>query len=180
MKCMRCGDERVTETTGTHRYDESGLEHVLLGNVKIRVCEGCGARAVVIPAIEQLHAALASSIARKQEKLTAHEARFLRTQLGFCTEDLASVLGVAPEDVRAWEDKDAGNAMPEPAELRLRMMAMAPVPLQDYRPETIGRAARMAPAPAKISFTRCEVERRHQSSPPRLWAPSEDVCPVSH
>ena len=62
MECTRCG-KAVKHTRGEHYYTESGLANVVLLNVEIHVCPGCGQREAIVPQLEELHRLIARAVA---------------------------------------------------------------------------------------------------------------------
>ena len=56
-----------------------------------------------MPAVEELHHAIARAIIAKRQRLTSKETRFLRKQLGLSGIELATHLGATPESVSRWE-----------------------------------------------------------------------------
>jgi hypothetical protein len=62
MECQHCGSP-VSSTRGEHLYTESGLSNVTLLDIEIRTCDVCGEHEVVVPELEELHRAIARSVA---------------------------------------------------------------------------------------------------------------------
>ena len=120
MKCTNCGGS-MTSIRTTHRYTESGLSDVTLGNVEVRNCRKCGEREIVIPKIEQLHQLIAQHIA-ETAPLNAERVRFLRKWLGFSTGEFARVTGVRPETVSRWESAAAGYPTTQTVNHFLRLL----------------------------------------------------------
>src|SRR5260370_836362 len=102
MKCPSCS-AKMTTSRENFRYDASGLGNVTLANVEVSRCPECGEYQVVIPAIEQLHAALAEALVRQRARLRSEEVRFLRKYLGLSGPDFARIMDAAPETVSRWE-----------------------------------------------------------------------------
>ena len=131
MKCINCG-KTLKSARGAHRYTESGLSNVTLLNVELRGCETCGDREVVIPRIEELHKLIAQAVSRSPARLSPEEIRFLRKWLGFAAVDFALVMGVRPETVSRWENKDGTFPMPPTAERLVRIMVANQDPVTQY------------------------------------------------
>jgi putative zinc finger/helix-turn-helix YgiT family protein len=133
-KCLQCGTE-MTAGRENYRYDISGLEGVTLENVLVYRCPNCGEDEVAISGIEQLHAALADHVARKPERLTPKEIRFLRKYLGYSSADFARKLGVPPSTVSRWERARAPLGMKPTVERLVRIMALEGKKVESYHLE---------------------------------------------
>ena len=131
MKCVHCGGAMKT-TRGTHRYTESGLSNVTLENVEIRDCPACGEQEVVIPKIEVLHRMLARTLIMQPGTLKPEVIRFLRKWLGFSSQDFALMMGVRPETVSRWENKDAAYPLTQTTDRLLRLLVANQEPVQSY------------------------------------------------
>lgn len=127
--CLMCGAEMV-ESREARRYGKS--IDVVLENVRVLRCPSCGEEEIELPNIEDLHALIAKTLARKPERLTPGEIRWLRTHLGYSSVDFAKVMGVQPETVSRWERTDTPKRMQLPAEKLLRVMALHVEPVSDY------------------------------------------------
>jgi YgiT-type zinc finger domain-containing protein len=103
MICEECGAQ-MTSARESFPYRSGGLPNVLLVNIRVDRCPACGAYEVELPAIQQLHKALAHFMLQKRERLHQDELRFLRKYLGFSLEDLAPYLEVSPEQIAQWEE----------------------------------------------------------------------------
>jgi len=129
--CIRCGNP-MTATRGDWNYSECGLDNVVLEEVEVRECGGCGARSVVVPNVEGLHAMIAALLAIKPVRLLPGELRFLRQYLGFSKDDLAPLLGVEPSDIASFE---AGKrAIPLQLENHMRLRVLSTHPVGSYAP----------------------------------------------
>ncbi len=102
MKCAQCGHS-MDLTTGTHRYEESGLDNILLMNVPIYKCTSCGETEVEIPAMEELHCLLGLLLLYLPVRLSPAEVKYLRKHMGYSQEELASYLGVTRASIARWE-----------------------------------------------------------------------------
>lgn len=136
--CIRCNEE-MTTTEGSWDYVECGLDNVRLENVEIHACAACGNRAVVLPNIEGLHAAIAAILAAKPGPLEARELRFMRQYLGYARDDLAPLLQVSVEDLDDFEQ--GSRQMPPLLERFLRLSALTKRPVALYPPERLPVAA---------------------------------------
>lgn len=131
--CPKCGSATL-EKVADHHYRESGLDYVWLASVPQRHCTQCDYVRVSIPALLDLHRALAAFLATARFRLGPNEVRFLRTHLGQSREDYAKAYNIDPADQYAWE---AGTKpIPSDQELSLRIRALTIEPVTTYPPET--------------------------------------------
>lgn len=98
----------------------------------VHTCRGCGERYEGFAHVELLSQTVARHIARRPERLTPAEIRFVRTYLGYSSKDFAAFLGVAPETVSRWESAHAPKPMPLSTEKLLRFMALNEKPVSEY------------------------------------------------
>jgi len=129
-KCVICG-ERMKRYRENHRY-ECGLPNVTLVDAEVLRCPTCGEEEVVVHAVEELHRALAHTLATKVPRLSPTEIRFLRTWLGLSGVDFADEIGVTPETVSRWERLEKPQPMGTTAERLLRMLVMTREPVKEY------------------------------------------------
>jgi putative zinc finger/helix-turn-helix YgiT family protein len=120
--CPLCGAAVRRERLAAYPYDESGLPNVVLDGVVRIACDGCRELdGVEIPALEQLHRAIAHLLVHARTRLTGAEIRFLRTFLGWSGKAFAERLHVDPATVSRWEHDTM--EMGEPYERLLRLYA---------------------------------------------------------
>ena len=132
------------------RYDACGLPGLTLVNVEVSRCPQCGEYEVAIPAIEDLHRAIAGAIVAKRTRLTPAEVRFLRKLLGWSGTDFAERIGVTPETVSRWE---TGAAPIGPtADRLLRLMVAFTRPIEKYSLDTLKEVAQEEPAPLRLGL----------------------------
>jgi putative zinc finger/helix-turn-helix YgiT family protein len=136
MKCLEC-DGKLTTKRENYRYLASGLANVTLMNVEVRRCGSCGDHEVVIPHIEALHKALAAAIVKRTSRMTGHEVKFLRKQLGYSGVDFATLIGVSAETISRWEN--GKERMRPSAEKLLRLLVVHQQPIRNYPLETLSR-----------------------------------------
>ncbi len=132
-KCAMCGQSEMVE-----KAEELKFSGVAVVNGVVYTCQSCGERYESFANVEVLSRAVSQHIARRVERLTHTEIRFLRTYLGYSSKDFASFLGVAPETVSRWESASAAKPMPLSTEKLLRIMALNDKPISDYGLETAG------------------------------------------
>jgi putative zinc finger/helix-turn-helix YgiT family protein len=115
-----------------HRWDASGLPHVVLVDVEVRRCPACGERAVMIPRIEALHRALAMVTISRPGRLSPREIRFLRKWLGWSGQEFAKHFGVTTTTVSRWESTEDPSPMGGTAERLLRLSVAHGQPAEEY------------------------------------------------
>jgi putative zinc finger/helix-turn-helix YgiT family protein len=131
MKCQSCGKgELRSETVERYQYDECGLDNVVLICIPAKRCTACNALFVGIPAMDQLHRVLASSVIAQKYALMPAQVRFLREYLGLLSKDFAKRMGVTPETVTRWESGKI--KMGATAERLLRLLVAKTEPRDTY------------------------------------------------
>jgi DNA-binding transcriptional regulator YiaG len=89
-------------TTIDYRYDECGLDNVIL--VGLNCCEDDDGEVVVnVPNINVLHRSLLGAIAQKGTAISAQELRFVRTEMGMTQAELAEVVDRDGQSIGRWE-----------------------------------------------------------------------------
>lgn len=156
-KCPDCGGV-IVSSIEDYLYDEGGLSHVKLSGVEVRRCRSCKGVTAMIPAIENLHRALAKLLIEQPLTLRGEEVRFLRKYLGFRGIDFAAVMGVAKETVSRWET-DA-KPMGTSADRLLRALVQTNKPVARYEPEEFTELLSRIKGEAKSVRWR-ELTRKH-------------------
>lgn len=131
-KCTDCGQFGLESMSPTlYHYKMSGLDNVYLkGGVEEFICPKCGHRSTAIRNPIGLHRAIAASLALAKRRLSGNELRFLREQLAFSAEELASLVEYSEEYIRKIE---AGSTSPKaPYEMFLRVAVMRGIKAPDY------------------------------------------------
>ena len=82
--------------------------------------------------VRNLTRELAHSFARRAERLSAAEIRFLRKYLGYSGKDFAEFLGVSPETVSRWESQGSPMQMQLSTEKLIRLMSLSEKPVSEY------------------------------------------------
>jgi putative zinc finger/helix-turn-helix YgiT family protein len=103
MKCPSCGKEMRSKVRD-YEYVESGLEGVVIKNIRVHECKACGEILPEIPNVKRVHKWIAEYLVKKNSPLTGAEFRFLRKQMGMSASELASFLGVTPVTISRWEN----------------------------------------------------------------------------
>ncbi len=120
MKCHECEQAELESACKSYHYRECGLDNVTLASVVVEHCPACGMEFTRIPAMTQLHRAIALVLIDKLDGLSAKEIGFLRRSLGWSSDDLAAYMHVDVRTVKRWENEQAPQSMGNPAELLLR------------------------------------------------------------
>jgi len=102
--CERSAQVRWATPGAEYHYVGSGLENVYLVGIPYYVCPDCEKQAAVIPAMKELHEALARVIVSKTSPLRGPEVRFLRKRLGKKAIDFAPMVSLTPEYLSALEN----------------------------------------------------------------------------
>lgn len=85
-----------------YRYDESGLENVVLKGLTVQTADD-GEETLTIPRINLLHQVLVEVVAGKHGRLTARELRFLRTEMELTQAQLAELVHRDVQSIGRWE-----------------------------------------------------------------------------
>ena len=117
--CPNCESKDTVIERGKHRFNESGLDNVILINVEIQKCKECGEKVVSIPNPNQLLKVIGEQIILKPNKLSPAEIKFLRKNIYLKIQEFAQTIGVHRVTVSRWE---RGNSRPTPSEDRLIRM----------------------------------------------------------
>jgi len=119
-KCPTCHG-MVERIRGDWKFQEGGLEGVVLKNIEILRCGECG-EAPVIPRLESVLRSIALAVALKASALEGREIRYLRKHAERTPSEFAALLGVKPAVLDRWE---GGEEAPEPEVDRLiRLVAL--------------------------------------------------------
>jgi len=102
--CGKCEAPVSTwQRLSRHEHVIGGARVELMDSALEVSCEKCGERAVIIPNLLGLIAAVAIDRAQTPIKLNGREIRFLRKTLEMAAKDLADMLEVSAETVSRWE-----------------------------------------------------------------------------
>lgn len=161
MTCTACGGA-MKGRRENYRYDASGLPYITLENVEVRRCPRCGETEVAIPAIEELHRAIAGALIRKRARLAPPEIKYLRKYLGWSGVDFARHMGTTAETVSRWEHGTA--AMGASAERLLRLMVGTQAPVGSYPVAVLKEVAAddRKPKPVRLGLSRARSGWRYR------------------
>lgn len=144
-RCYDCGCA-MEGKRGNYKYIDAGLSSVNLVNILVFHCTNrkCGAVVPEIPAISQLHRAIAYSLLEKETLLTGEEIKFLRKMSGLTGTDLASLLGTHATNLSKWES--GARKVSKKADVALRLLSFAAIMQElmnrDHLVPTMAEAAR--------------------------------------
>lgn len=85
-----------------YRYDECGLDNVVLKGLRVLVDDD-GEDVVTIPNVGLLHHVLMMEIAAKESGMQPNELRFVRTEFGLTQAELAALVGRDVQTIGRWE-----------------------------------------------------------------------------
>lgn len=95
MICDVCKNEQLVKAIlPEYRYQDFGLENIILQGVLRYDCTQCGENYFAIRNITQLHHLIADSLLKKADLLSGPEIRFLRNLIGYSSSTMARVLGI--------------------------------------------------------------------------------------
>jgi transcriptional regulator with XRE-family HTH domain len=111
-------------------FPEIGLDYVWLSNGWEEADDG----SIVVEDLDLLVGAVALLRAAYPSPLSGQEVRFFRERLGLGQDDLAALLGLAPEAVAGWERCRFASRTPEDGALRALWMERAGVSRAELPP----------------------------------------------
>jgi putative zinc finger/helix-turn-helix YgiT family protein len=93
MRCTECENKKKLEPKiQTVKYDASGLDNIVISGAKVYHCDNCGERYLQYGNLEEIDAAIADALLKKEGSLTGKEIRFLRTWKGYSGQQFAKLL----------------------------------------------------------------------------------------
>lgn len=132
-KCRSCGERSLAGHIEDRPLDS--LPSVVARGLKVTRCEACGAEAVSIPRLEELHRVVAMALVRKPGRLTGAEVRYLRKWLGWSGQDLARRFDLTKEHVSRIEN--GHNPISGVADRLIRLLVVTKPPTMAYSPEEL-------------------------------------------
>lgn len=91
--CNECGSS-IQRVRIDYRFEESGLDNVILAGIEVDRCPQCGGESPRIPRLNDVMDTIAVALIAKPFELTGRELRFLRKTLAVGIEDFARKLGI--------------------------------------------------------------------------------------
>jgi putative zinc finger/helix-turn-helix YgiT family protein len=149
MKAPKCECGRTMKTARENfKHPALGLSGLVLANVEVSRCPGCGEYEVEIPHLEGLMKAIAMELVNKLTRLAPEEVVFLRKYLGLSSGDFAKRMGVSKEQASRWESgkKPVGTV----ADRLIRMMVVHGEPVDPYSVESLAKIQDEVAGPMKL------------------------------
>lgn len=112
MRCEYCSKEMQIIIEKNYKYEESGLDNVYLESIELYNCAECGIKLPIMEKILSLHKAIARAIVLEPVPLSGADIKFLRSERGLKSKDLAKLLRVDIATVSRWET-DAQELRPQ-------------------------------------------------------------------
>lgn len=130
MKCTSCESKKeLIKEKRTVKYDECGLDNIVLVNTHIFKCAECGEEIHSYGNIHILHNLIKDAILRNKEILTGPQVRFLRKHFGYSKENFAHLLQVDVRTIARWE---SGRNITPQVDRSIRLAVAASEPSRDY------------------------------------------------
>ena len=136
MQCGNCG-KTACIVHGNYKFNESGLENVVLCGIELIKCSHCGNEDPIIPAMDDLFRTIALALVRKPYRLAGEEVRYLRKYMGLTGDGFSRLLHVDKTTLSKWENND--DPVGVQSDLAIRMLAMSQnKELRDKLTEVVG------------------------------------------
>lgn len=108
MRCTMCESKKKLEPKIQNlKYEVSGLDNIVIHGVKVYHCDNCGERYIQYGNHDEIDAAVAEALLKKQKSLTGKEIRFLRTWKGYSGQRFANLLNSSAAHLYRTEAKDS-------------------------------------------------------------------------
>lgn len=148
-KCYDCGGVMEGNRGSNYKYTECGLNSVNLVNILVFHCKNpqCGAVVPEIPAMSDLHRAIAFSLIQKDSLLAGQEVKFLRKMCGLSGVDLAQLMGTHPTNLSKWES--GARNISKKCDVALRLLAFSAIVQEVLREDHL--LPKMAEASRRLS-----------------------------
>lgn len=126
MRCTVCESKKKLEPKVQNiKYDASGLDNVVICGAKVYHCDNCGERYLQYGNIEEIDAAIADALLKKEEALTGKEIRFLRTWKGYSGQQFAKLLNSSAAHLYRIEAENSSTNDKFDRLVRLAIMSLA-------------------------------------------------------
>lgn len=122
MQCSNCGHDKAQVKIGNYRFDECGLDNVVLKGIEIIKCPKCGNIDPIIPRPVVIMRILAQGVISKKSPLTGKEVRFLRNYLQMTAIQFSSFLHTNKTTLSKWETR--GTKIGQKTDLLIRLLAL--------------------------------------------------------
>lgn len=108
MRCTMCESKKnLKPKIENLKYEVSGLDNILVHGVKVYHCDNCGERYLQYGNHEEIDAAIAEALLKKQKALTGKEIRLLRRWKGYSGQRFARLLNTSAAHLYRIEAKNS-------------------------------------------------------------------------
>jgi len=145
IQCVMCGGQMEERIENRAYSPAPGVMSVTLKDAEVLYCPSCGEESVGIPAMGKLLREIAKATARKEDRLTPQEIRFLRTHMGWNGVQFAEEMGVTPQAVSRWENDKTPMGPTAEKLLRVYVLYVGPT-YEEEEPEE----KKAEPAPGRL------------------------------
>lgn len=126
MRCTMCESKKKLEPKVQNlKYQASGLDNIVIHGVKVYHCDNCGEQYIQYGNHDEIDAAVAEALLKKQKGLTGKEIRFLRTWKGYSGQRFAKLLNSSPAHLYRIEAKNSSVNEKFDRLVRLAIMSLA-------------------------------------------------------
>ena len=96
MRCTVCESKKKLEPKVQNiKYEASGLDNIVIRDAKVYHCDNCGERYLQYGNLEEIDAAIADALLKKEKPLSGKEIRFLRTWKGYSGQQFSKLLNAS-------------------------------------------------------------------------------------
>lgn len=158
MKCVNCENKSpLKKEVKTIKYEESGLDNVIVNGVAVYECPVCHEAYYQFPNIEKLHKAIAKALILKKGLLTGKETVYLRKYLGFSRTQFSNFLEIDYAHLNRVEKEHEGYNVSKTIDKVLRLMIAAKIECAPYEIVDSFNPEK----PQLISFKRLTLEHKN-------------------
>ena len=126
MRCTVCENKKKLEPKIKNiKYDASGLDNIVICGTKVYHCDNCGERYLQYGNLEEIDAAIADALLKKEKPLTGKEIRFLRTWKGYSGQQFSKLLNSSAAHLYRIEAEDSSVNDKFDRLVRLAIMSLA-------------------------------------------------------
>ena len=131
MRCVECdNNQQLKEEQVTVRYQDCGLDNVILYGVQHSRCENCGEEYYGFGDLDRLHNLIARIVISKKGPVNEKELRFLRKRLGYSGAMFAERIGINPQTLSRYENGKLD--IPRSIDIMLRSLVGNSLPDRAY------------------------------------------------
>lgn len=140
MRCTMCENTKTLKAeTKSMKYDASGLDNIVIRDVKVYHCDNCGEEYIQYGNMDEIDKAIAESLLGKSKALTGKEIRFLRTWKGYSGREFAEILKSSSAHLYRIEAKNEPVNEKFDRLVRLAIMWLTTDRDYDYRDMMLGK-----------------------------------------